>query len=152
MPTQIGDAYVDAGGPDHNFGQSTKLHMRVTGYEDERRSYIKIPDPTKRTFHFYVFDTWPKYTGGCFWTLAAWTLDDYFWEENTITWNNKPSEIAKIATVTVTNVPGWYSITIPGDITSFTLMWLDGVFDEEEVSEVIAYSYQAASQYRPYYT
>jgi len=125
-PTE--DAQVAEGYPDSNFGDRTYV---FTGndlesvYKNER-GFFKfnlppIPDSTSILSARYHNYCWRMY-GAAGENVQARAVEDDYWGEYTITWNDQPSYEEVLDTKSVPSVNSWYS----WDITSFIQEQLAG--------------------------
>ncbi|MCX7746495.1 MAG: S-layer homology domain-containing protein [Clostridia bacterium] len=112
----IEDAYVVEASSTTNYGSTPLLYVKSThSYGYSRQSYIKdrftSNTVTRATLNFYVESVGKRSV-----TLSVYGLPDDNWNENEITWDNKPETPEQIYCGSLTpRAPGWYSV----DVTSY---------------------------------
>lgn len=95
------DSYVDVGDPTANFGGQDVMWAGITILSDLQEAYIEYPltdEPENWTKAEITFETY--YVGQTINVTISLVIEN--WDENTITWINKPSISEIITTLLIT--------------------------------------------------
>jgi len=126
--TATHDAYVDEANPTLNYNVAfLRVGVSSVEFPGDVFTYIKfdlssIPDGstiTGATLGMHLQSA-EGYAGGV--NLFAGKVNPPVWEENTITWNNRPVGASSFATTSVGTTPGWYQWTVPASVVQD---WVD---------------------------
>jgi len=136
-----------------NFGSSSNCHVFyqecyspiLTPYL--YRTFIRRPSGT--ILHIYTFDYWYQ---GWSWNLEVWGVSEK-WSEFTLTWDNRPPLVVKVATFagSTFSSDGWHTLNI-GDSYDMYCLKLSIENSSCFVGGVRFVSREGDVLYRPYWT
>lgn len=122
----VADAYVEDGSRSSaNFGSLDSLLVRTTGTVGRNaRSYLKFDlgslDCAPQSAQLQLFLN--SLSRGNSAPVQVFSVEDDAWQENTITWENKPAESLELDSAVLEVVGTWYQF----DVNSFISQELDG--------------------------
>jgi len=123
------DAMCKKHEPDDNFGEQKSENLRVASNRYGKVAYFKFDIDVNKSIQKAYFSIDISSRNGS--NLNLYLVKDNSWSEDSITWNNKPKDLEKIATLKITNRDKKYiefdisSIVKSNGIYSFRLESID---------------------------